>query len=172
MADNILEEIESVQYSDEVKDAVRYGYQYRKAAEEHAGTGAGLHFILPEATTILYWLANLVVTGIAYDLIKKSAKALWNKLMSMKVVIPDDVNKVLIEDDELWKFVTWVQEFKEKKLSATEDEVRYIREEIMADYVGNRAGELNKRENRPLTHEEWKRVIREAVKHADELLKG
>ena len=166
----ILDEIENAHYLYEVKNAVRYGYQYRMEAEEHAERNAKLYYSLPEATTILYWLANLVITGVAYDLIKKYAKALWEKLMTMKVEIPDDVKLVLIEEDELKRFVRYVNEFASKELSATDKQVKYIREEIIAEYVGETAGEIWAAKKRVPTHEEWVTIYRDANKFADDLL--
>lgn len=167
---NTLEEIENTQYADEVKYAVRYGWQYRREAEEHAERNAKLHYSLPEATTVLYWLANLVVTGVAYDLIKKYAKALWEKLMSMKVTIPDDVNTLLIDEDELKKFVVYVKEFSSKEMSVTDEQTKYIREEIIADFIGETAGEIWSATKRPPTHEEWLKIYKDANAFADELL--
>lgn len=169
---NVLEEIESAQYTNEVKFAVRYGYKYRREAEEHAGTSENLHYSLPEATTILYWLANLVITGVAYDIIKKYAKILWERLMSMKTRIPEDVNNLLIDEDELKIFVFYVKEFSSKELSATDEQIKYIREEIIADYVGETVGEIWSENERFPSHEEWLRIYRDANKFADELLEN
>lgn len=170
MLHNTLEEIENTQYTDEVKYAVRYGWQYRREAEEHAERIAKLHYSLPEATNVLYWLANLVITGVAYDLIKKYAKALWEKLMSMKTTIPEDVNTLLIDEDELKKFVVYVKEFSSKEMLATDEQTKYIREEIIADYIGETAGEIWSATKRLPTHEEWLKIYQDANAFADELL--
>ena len=59
MVENInIDEIQSSPYTDEVKYTVRYGYFYRREAEAHAARNAKLHYSLPEATTIFYWLAH------------------------------------------------------------------------------------------------------------------
>lgn len=170
MPHNTLYEIESAQYPDEVKCAVRYGWQYRREAEGHAENNAKIHYSLPEAATVLYWLANLVITGVAYDLIKKYAKTLWEKLKSMKTKIPEDVDTLLINEDELKTFVVYVKEFSTKNLTATETQVKYLREEIIADYVGQTAGEIWAAKKRLPTHEEWVTIFRDANKFADDLL--
>lgn len=169
MAVSILD-IESTQYTDNVKYAVRYGYQYRREAEEHTENNSKFHYSLPEATTVLYWLANLVITGVTYDLIKKYAKALWEKLKSMKTKIPEDVDTLLINEDELKTFVVYVKEFSTKNLTATVTQLKYIREEIIADYVGETAGDIWEKEKRLPTHEEWVAIYRDANIFADELL--
>ncbi len=167
-----LDEIENTQYTDEVKYAVRYGYQYRREAEEYAERNANFHHSLPEATTILYWLANLVISGVAYDLIKKYAKALWEKLMSMKTRIPDDVNTLLIDEDELKKFVVYVKEFSSKEVSAKDEQIKYIREEIIADYIGETAGEIWTDKKRLPSHEEWLKIYKDANVFANDLLEN
>ena len=170
MLHNTLEEIENAQYSDEVKYAVRYGWQYRREAEEHAEGEAKFYCSLAESTTILYWLANLVITGVTYDLIKKYAKALWEKMMSMKMKIPEDVNTLLIDEDELKDFVIYVNEFSSKEMSATDEQINYIREEIIADYIGETAGEIWADKKRLPSHEEWLKIYQDANVFADELL--
>lgn len=89
-----IEEIQSTQYSDEVRQGVRYGYLYRKEAEKENG----VHHCLPDVPDVFLWFGELILGGIAYDVIKKYAKALWEKLMTMKVDISDDVKLVLIEE--------------------------------------------------------------------------
>lgn len=170
MLHDIFEEIENIQYSSAVKYAVRYGWQYRQEAEEQAERDTKLHYSLPEASTVLYWLANLVITGVAYDLIKKYAKALWEKLMSRKTEIPESVNTLLIDEDELKRFVVYVKEFSSKEMTATDEQTKYIREEIIADYIGETAGEIWSAKKRLPTHEEWLRIYKDANVFAEELL--
>lgn len=165
-----LAQIETTHYSKDVHFAVRYGYQYRLEAEEYAEEDILFNNCLGDASSFLLWIGNLVISGIAYDIIKKYAKALWEKLMSMKIVIPEDVNKVLIEEDELRKFVTYVDEFNNKAPGITKKQRQYIREEIMADYMGEACGEIWSRENRLPTHEERIRIHQEASRLADEVL--
>lgn len=120
--------------------------------------------------SVFLWLGELILGGIAYDVIKKYAKALWEKLLTMKVEIPDEVKRVLIEEDELKKFVKFVNEFSSKELSATDKQVKYIREEIIADYVGEIAGHIWSEKQRFPTHEEWVTIFRDANRFADDLL--
>lgn len=165
-----IDEIQSSPYTDEVKYAVRYGYFYRREADALAARNAKLHYSLPEATTIFYWLANLVISGVAYDLIKKYAKTLWEKLMSMRTRIPEDVNTLLIDEDELKKFVVYVKEFSSKEVSVTDKQKKYIREEIIADYIGETAGEIWTDKKRLPSHEEWLKIYQDANVFADDLL--
>lgn len=161
-----IEEIERTQFSNEVRWAVRYGYQYRKVADNNNS----FHSCLEDASNVLLWLGELVVGGLSYDLTKKYAKTLWEKLMTMKVELPSDVDTLLIEEDELKKFVKYVNEFSSKKSSATDKQVKYIREEIIADYVSESANEIWSKQKRLPTHEEWVTIYRDANSFADDLI--
>lgn len=170
MEDINLLQIDNTQYPEDVIWAIRYGYQYRLEAEKYADDGILSNNCLGDAPSALLWLGNLVIGGIAYDVIKKYAKSLWDKLMSMKVSVPDDVNKVLLEEDELRKFVVFVKEFNDKELTTTLKQTRYIREEIIADYIGNFASDIWEKEGRLPSREEWVQVYRNANNFADKLL--
>jgi predicted ATPase len=169
MPNRQYEQILNTQYPEAIENAVRYGYQYRLEAEKNANK-RGVYYCLAEASAILKWLAELVVAGIAYDCIKTQAKQFWSYLMRMKIKIPEDVNKVLIDEDELRRFVQYVDEFHDNKISATEKEISYIREEIVADYTGKRAGEIYKEHRRMPSTEELISITREAKEYADGLL--
>lgn len=165
-----IQQINNNQYPEDVIRAVRYGYQYRLEAEKYADDGILMNNHLEDASGALLWLGRLVIDGIAFDAIKRYAKSLWDKLMSMKVSIPDDVNKVLLEEDELRKFVVFVKEFQDKELTTTSKQKEYIREEIVADYVGEVAGDIWEKEQRLPTQEEWVKAYRDANSFADKLL--
>ena len=93
-------------------------------------------------------------------------------MMQMKVEIPEDVNKVLLDEDELRRFVKYVDEFDKKELSTTDKERNYIREEIIADYMGKEADAIQELYHRMPTQDEYRIIIRGAYEHADKLLKG
>lgn len=165
-----IKQIENTQFPDEIVWAVRYGYMYRNVAEEQSNDSIQLNYCLSDVPAILCWLAQQIVGGATYDILKKAANSVWNKLMQMKVSIPDDVNKVLLDEDELRRFVSFVDEFDNKALSATKKEIEYIRDEIIADYVGKASGDIWEREMRLPNHEEWKSIHRDANSFADKLL--
>ena len=153
-------------YSEDIQNAVLYGYRYRIRAEECEANDIRCNFRLSETSPVLYYLTQLVISGVAYDLIKKYASRLWNKLLKMKVNIPENVEIILLDDDELKKFVTYVDEFNGKNPSVSPKVASYIKEEIVADYLGKKAGELG----RLLTPEEIMIYTKEAFHYADELL--
>lgn len=164
-------QINKAQFSEDVRFAVRYGYQYRLVAEENAEEENGLKYNLPAASDFLYWLANMVISGVAFEIIKTSAVALWQKLKQSDEAIPEDVNKIMVDDEELKRFVHYVDEFNLKNLSATEKEILFIREEIIADYVGDKAGEIYEKYHRAPKQKEFETITKEAIVLADRLLK-
>ena len=163
-----LQQIENELYPVFVKDAVRFGYQYRCKAEINTKEEKiQFHYCLAEVSPFLLWFGKMVIAGVAYDVIKRNAIHLWEKLMKMKVVIPDDVNKLLISEDELRRFVTYVDEFNRGQLGASENEIKYIKEEIAADYFAENAGKNGKDVHNV---EELIKTFREAITYADSLL--
>lgn len=172
MNELIPEQILEAKYSEDVLNAVRYGYQYRLEAEKYAEDVCQLNYCLGDPSAILLWLADLVFKGVVFDLIKEVAHRLWDKMMQMKVEIPEDVNKVLLDEDELRRFVKCIDEFDRKELSTTDKEKDYIREEIISDYLGKEAGAIQELYHRMPTQDEYRIIIRGAHKYADKLLEG
>lgn len=56
-------------------------------------------------------------------------------------------------------------------MSVTEKQFLYIKEEIIADYMGNVAGEIYEQEKRMPSIEEIKEMSREAFLYAEKVLK-
>ena len=78
---------------------------------------------------------------------------------------------ILKEEENLKVFYGMVVEFNEHRLTVSEVQLKYIREEIIADYFDNEVSKIWGREKQLPTIEEYKRIHREAVLYADELLK-
>ena len=170
--DYIDEYTEGRKYSDEVINAVRYGYLYRKEAEkEERHVEISVHHCLPEASAVLLWLGNNILSGLAWDAIKVLAKKAYNKLLDSANPISSKLSALLSDERELKEFYTYVKEFNQQCMSITEKQFNYIREEIVADYYGKECGEIYKQENRQPTIQEYIRINREANEYADRLLK-
>ena len=60
-----IEKIFNVEYSDTVKYAVRYGYNYRIEAEQKHNSYS--HACLPDTSAILQWLGQKVNDGVIWD---------------------------------------------------------------------------------------------------------
>lgn len=160
----ILDYREGEAYKIEIQAAVRYGYYYRKEAERCEGR----HFnaCLGGASEILLWIANAVIGGVAYDVIKSSVKKLYKKLAVNKKQIEKISEGILSDEKKLEEFCLYVIEFHEHRIAASDEQIKYIKEEIIADYLGSKAGELR----RLPTHEEWVQISRDAFQYADDLL--
>ncbi len=157
---------EGLQYSAEVIASVRYGYMYRKDAEEHPSVHACID-IDPE---FLYWLAGLIRDGLVWDMIKSAAKQLYNRLSQEGSLLDKYTKSVLTEEKELELFYQRVREYNNQCMAITEKQFNYIREEIMADVYGEEAQKIFDREQRQPNHQEFLEMHRKAIKKADDLL--
>lgn len=155
-------------YSDKVRNAVRYGYLYRKEAEKYEDGSS--HACLGEASDVLLWLANLIVGGMLWDGIKVAAKKLYSELKRSGNKCDEETEAVLKEEVNLKVFYEMVLEFNAHRLTISEEQLKYIREEIIADYCGNEAGKIFAKEKRAPTIDEHKRIYSRAILYADELL--
>lgn len=79
-----IEKIFNVEYSDTVKYAVRYGYNYRIEAEQKHNSYS--HACLPDTSAILLWLGQKVIDGVIWDLFKVAAKSFMRSLSSPIVI--------------------------------------------------------------------------------------
>ncbi len=159
---------EGMNYSEETQYAVRYGYFYRKEAEKYENVH--VHDCLGESSEILLWIANAVIGGVVYDVIKTTVKKLYHKLVDGKKKIDQITEDIITDDSKLKEYCTYVLEFYEHRITANEKQIRYIREEIIADFVGNESGSIYEKEKRQPTAEEQKVIIRDAIQLADDLI--
>ena len=164
--DEIEEYKEGLHYKEEVRDAVRFGYQYRLETEDDGS----INYCLPDASDILLWIANMILGGLAWDKLKLLVNKLRYTVIDTKLPIDEETKSVLTEELELKKFYTYVKEFNEQSMSVTAKQFKYIREEIVADYCGKECGKIYNREHRLPTIEEYIRINREANERADRLM--
>ncbi len=157
---------EGLYYTDEVKASVRYGYMYRKDAEEHLSVHPCIN-IDPE---ILYWIADLIRDGLVWDILKSAAKLLYKRLSNEGALLDKYTQSVLSEEKELELFYKRVREYNNHCMAITEKQFNYIREEIMADVFGEEAQKIFDREQRQPNHQEYLEMYRKAIKKADDLL--
>ena len=161
--------ISGQKYSDKVRNAVRYGYLYRKEAEKHENGSS--HACLGETSDVLLWLANLIVGGMLWDGIKAIAKKLYSELKRRGSKCDEVTEVTLKKEVNLKVFYEMVVEFNEHRLTISEEQLKYMREEIIVDYCGNEIGKILGKEKRLPTIDEYKRIYSEAILYADELLK-
>lgn len=137
---------EVLNYSEETRNALRYGYLYRKEAEKD--NGIIFHYNLGDTSEILLWLTNLILKGLAWDLIKFVTKKLWINISNSDKSLDNTSEKVLTDEKQLKNFYVFIKEFKEHRMDINDKQLIYIKEEIVADVVGKEVGLLYKRENR------------------------
>lgn len=159
---------EGLTYVDNVRYAVRYGYMYRKDAEQQQFT---IHCCLPEASEVLLWLGGAILSGIAWDSIKVMAIKTYTKLKEMNQGVDKDTEKVLTEESELKVFHEYIIEFSEHRMSISEQQKKHIKEEILADYHAKKETEIMEKYGRIATVEERKIIIKEAFSFAESLLR-
>lgn len=159
---------EGLQYSEEVRNAVRYGYEYRKEAE--ALDDQFVYYRLGDSPEVLLWLANLIIGGVVWDVFKLTAKNLYDRIVRNKGSLGNDVLHIFSDEKCLKEFYNDIKEFNEQRMSVTEKQFMYIREEIIAEYFSNECVKIYENEGRMPTQEEYKDMYREAIKHADRLL--
>ena len=166
--ENCMEYQEGLEYPERVRNAVRYGYQYRKEAEENKDSN--IKYCLGDPSEILYWIAQMIIGGLSWDLLKKAVKKMFERIKKRGTNIDSESNKLLTDESQLRTFYVYVKEFDRHKMSVDEKTLKCIKEEIIADYAGETIGEIISKENRIPETEEYVKIIRENIVYADSLL--
>lgn len=159
---------EGLAYSEEVKNAVRYGYQYRKEAEK---ADSSLQYCLTDASDVLLWLGSVILGGFVYDKVKDLAKKARTWLKDKGKKSDPETQAVLENETELKVFYEYVLEFSERRMSVTDEQRKYIKEEIFCDYGAARETEIYTKKGRMATFEERKIVFKEAMEYAEKMTK-
>ena len=167
-AEDYIEYQEGLEYPERVRNAVRYGYQYRKEAEENKDSS--IKYCLGDPSDILYWIAQIIIGGLSWDLLKMAVKKMFERIKKSETTIDSESNKLLTDETQLRTFYVYVKEFDEHKMSVDEKTLKCIKEEIIADYAGETIGGIISKENRIPEVEEYVRIFREALVFADSLL--
>lgn len=162
---------EGIEYSDEVINAVRYGYQYRKQAE-NKDRSEQLHYFLPFDSDVVLWLGMLIINGLAWDLVKVISKQLYAKLIRNNTKIDEISKSLLIDETELQKFYTCLREYQDYCMSVTDEQFEHIREEICADYFAKESSKIMEKEYRFPNDQEILDIHNRATRYADGILRG
>ena len=167
-----LDYIESKTYPLVAYDAVRYGFQYRKVAKECANSVDGkLNYCLPEPSAVLVFLANAIIGGIAYDLFKTFAKKIWAKIKNHKSIKENkEVCDLFSSEESLEQFYLHITEFHNKEMNITSIQEKYIKEEVIADYCGEKTSIIFQQTNRFPTTQENIVIHQEAYQRAESII--
>lgn len=165
-----VEQILNGTYTKSTKEAVRYGYQYRKKSEI---IDERLHYSLPEPSTILLWIAGVVASGVVYDVIKETCKSIWLFLKENNRKVDSETEKVITNEETLKEFTVFIDEYYTHSMSITEKQEKYIKEEVAADTAAEESCRIRKETSHIiLTTEEYMHVTRVAYNRAEELIKS
>ena len=61
-------------------------------------------------------------------------------------------------------------EFHERRMAIDEEQLKYIKEEIVADYIGEEVGKIFEQEKRFPTAQEYVEIEKRAIKRAEEII--
>lgn len=154
-------------YTDEIKNAVRYGYMYRKEAESNVSS----HACLVDASDILLWLASAIAGGFVWDVVKSLKNRILRKCRKSDFFQDEILRSVLTDEKEFSLFYKYIKEYNNRCMEVTEKQFRYIREEIIADYYGKESARIVQDNHRLPTTEDYMRINREANTYADMIMR-
>ena len=155
------------EYTDEIKNSVRYGYMYRREAEKNLSS----HACLGDTHDILLWLATAIASGFVWDVVKSLGNRMLRKCRRNNFFQDLFLKSVLTDEKEFKLFYDYVKEYNNNCMSITEEQFKYVREEIIADYYGKKSEIIMMSENRLPTTEEYMKINREANAYADTIMK-
>lgn len=132
---------------EKAQETIKYGYYYRKEAEKNLN----IHYDLLSPTNYLEWIAAAVLAGVSYDLVKYFAIRIYNYIKDNLTSNEKQYSRIidiLNDETKFQEFVKYLQEYKDGLATLEEDKKKYIEEEILADFMGNKAAELYQKEKR------------------------
>lgn len=163
-----LENID-LEVSEKTRNAVLFGYIYRKEAEQQDERSRS-NFCFGEISQILLWLGKMILENLAWEVIKSTAKTLYLQSTKEGSLLTKMEEAILSDEKELKEFYQDIKEFNEQRMAITEKQFQYIREEIEADVVGEELGKIYSQDNRQPTIQEIIDANRKAKQKADSIL--
>lgn len=154
-----------LQYSEDVMNSVRYGYLYRKDAEKNLS----VHACIGDVPDILLWLANAIIGGFVWDVIKSAVNKINRSFKKDDTHLDEETMTVLKDETNLYNFIIYIKEFNERRMSVDDEQLKYVKKEIEADYVGKELSKIMGQEKREATIQEIMKVYQEAKKKSDHL---
>ena len=89
----------------------------------------------------MIWLANAILSGIAWDVIKTTVSKLSASIKN-RTSVDAETRQVLSDDDELAKFYEYIKDYERGFSSINENEYKYIEEEMIADFYAEKETEI------------------------------
>lgn len=159
--------ISDEKYNEIIKKAqetIRYGYYYRKEAEKNLN----IHYDLLSPTNYLEWIAAAVLAGVSYDLLKYLAMRIYNYIKDNLTSNEKQYSRtydILNDETKFQEFIKYLQEYKDGLATLEKDKKEYIEEEILADFMGNKAHELYQKEKRVPNDQDLMSFLKEGVEN-------
>lgn len=167
MMNTITEYQKGFKYTEEIRNAVLFGYMYRKESERYEDSK--IHYKIGDISEPLLWLAGAIASGLTWDFIKANVKLLYQHLIKKGAL--DKISELVFTDEkQLKEFYNDIKEFNEHSMNITEKQFEYIREEIEANVVGEELGRIFSREKREPSVQEIMEAYGKARKKSNELL--
>ena len=80
--------------------------------------------------------------------------------------LDEDTQKILTNEDYLKDFCNCILEINEHRMTVSDEQKKYIIEEIIADYVGKSSSEIIKKYNRLPSEQEYIDIVQKAALYA------
>lgn len=149
----------------QANDAIRYGYFYRKIAEEAIkNENIRHHCCITYPSDFIEWIASLVISGVSFDLIKLFVKSIYSYVKSTYTNTDkkqEKIIEILENEEELRIFVRYTKEFHAGLKDVDSKIVKYIQEEINADYSAQQTGRIWKEEHRFPNAQDLLKIMKE-----------
>ena len=155
---------------DNVKWAVRYGYQYRKQAVLHANNkDTSSHYCLHSASEVLLWIGGAVLSGITWDLLKLGVKKLFAVIQSegRYESLDKETKEVISDEGKLYEFYEYVEEYQQGFVNISEEEYKYIESEMRADFESEEIAKLGPEKYFRLSRKEMVEVHKMAYEKSE-----
>ena len=167
MMNPVTEYQQGFKYTEEIRNAVLFGYMYRKESERYEDSN--VHKSIGDIPEPLLWLAGAIASGLTWDFIKANVKLLYQHLTQRGAL--DKISELVFTDEkQLKEFYDDIKEFNEHSMNITEKQFEYIREEIEANVIGEELGRIFRREKREPSVPEIMEAYDKAKKKSNELL--
>lgn len=92
----------------------------------------------------MLWIGGAVLSGITWDLLKLGVKKLLAVIQSegRYESLDKETKEVISDEDKLYEFYEYVEEYQQGFVNIGEEEYEYIEEEMFADFQSEEIGKL------------------------------
>lgn len=152
-------------FNENVRNAIRYGYSYRKLAQlNDNGSDRKLQLCIPEASEYLIILGKIILSGFAWDTIKIIVSKIYDKFKDLIKKNKDKEAELIFSDDEeLYKFYMYLTEYQNGFINISDQEYKYIKEEMFADFCAKELSIITEEKGLNIAIEEYSKIVKKAI---------